>query len=304
MLIIYPDSIDRLQVIDSVKSQLVNAIQKYFDTTETRITIGVEYFKIQLYINNNDVTYAIHEWKTNMIPIVYHLEDSEKNLQMIHYAKLAQKKFFQINLLYIQQLNDKMISLIPDFLIYLKQLQLIITKNQLNIINLKKYLTNKIHCIHDIKEFNQCLQSIIGQSFDSKGLRCHIINLILQILNDIQIILSNLLKQFILPLNQITPGCETLQQINKKKMIKNLLKNLLHNLQQTTTTTTNNNNNNNNNNNHMNSDEIPINLQYIIRNENLYKYGWMLCLTTNLLNKLKNIDYIIDEYFFQFNYTI
>ncbi|TNN17459.1 hypothetical protein EWB00_011175 [Schistosoma japonicum] len=190
MLIIYPDSIDRLQMIDSVKSQLVNAIQKYFDTTETRITIGVEYFKIQLYINNNDVTYAIHEWKTNMIPIVYHLEDSEKNLQMIHYAKLAQKKFFQINLLYIQQLNDKMISLIPDFLIYLKQLQLIITNNQLNIINLKKYLTNKIHCIHDIKEFNQCLQSIIGQSFDSKGLRCHIINLILQILNDIQIILS------------------------------------------------------------------------------------------------------------------
>ncbi|KAK4469844.1 hypothetical protein MN116_007355 [Schistosoma mekongi] len=344
ILIIYPDSIDRLQMIDSVKLQLVNTIQKYFDTTETRVTIGVDHFKIQLYINNHDIINAIHEWKTNMIPVVYHLEDSDKNLQMIRYAKLAQNKFFQINLWYIQQTNNKMITLIPDFLIYLKQLQLQSIENQLNIDN---NLTKQINCLHDIKEFNECLHKIIGKLYDPKGLRCQVIKLILQILNDLYDNLMNILKYLILPLYQITPGCETLQQLNKKKIIKNSLKNLLNFLHttnnttntnttnnttntttntnttnNTTNTTTNtnttnnttntntNNNNTDNNNNNVNLEDvddlnsIPITLQSIIRNENDQKYGWMLCITTNVLNKLKNIDYHIDEYFFQFNYKI
>ncbi|VDP61622.1 unnamed protein product [Schistosoma curassoni] len=78
ILIIYPDSIDKLEEINSVKYQFANCLQKYFDTIETRKVIGVDCFKIQIYINNNDVINAINEWKMSIIPIVYHIEDSGK----------------------------------------------------------------------------------------------------------------------------------------------------------------------------------------------------------------------------------
>ncbi|KAH9585760.1 hypothetical protein MS3_00006915 [Schistosoma haematobium] len=78
ILIIYPDSIDKLEEINSIKYQFANCLQKYFDTIETRKVIGVDCFKIQLYINNNDVANTINEWKMSIIPIVYHIEDSGK----------------------------------------------------------------------------------------------------------------------------------------------------------------------------------------------------------------------------------
>ncbi|CAH8504172.1 unnamed protein product [Schistosoma mattheei] len=260
ILIIYPDSIDKLEEINSIKDQFANCLQKYFDTIETRKVIGVDCFKIQLYINNNDVINAINEWKMSKIPIVYHIEDSEKNLKLIQYAKLAQNQLFQNDFYSIQKSNEKMISLIPDFLIYLKQLQLhnnnnnnsnsnnnnsnnnnsssnnnnneiIINENLLNL------LMNGITCIQDIKNLQKYLQIMIGQSIDPKGIRCQLIHIILQILIDYNKLIININKQIIIPLYQITPGYETLDQINKKKIIKKSIKNLIQLLH-----TTNNNN--------------------------------------------------------------
>ncbi|CAI2727263.1 unnamed protein product [Schistosoma spindalis] len=325
ILIIYPDSIDKLEEINSIKYQFANSLQKYFDTIETREVIGVDCFKIQLYINNNDVINTINEWKMSIIPIVYHIEDSEKNLKLIQYAKLAQNKLFQNDFYFIQKSNEKMISLIPDFLIYLKQLQLqlqshnnnnnnnnnnneiIINKNLLNL------LINGITCINDIKELQKYLQIIIGQSIDPKGIRCQLINIILQILIDYYKLIININKQILIPLYQITPGYETIYQINKKKTIKKSLKNLIELLQTTNNNNNNsdyikliNNNNNDNNNNNSNNDNnnsnnndiIPASLHYYIRDDNFQKYGWMLCITSSILSSLSKINFDIDEYFF------
>ncbi|CAH8529789.1 unnamed protein product [Schistosoma haematobium] len=334
ILIIYPDSIDKLEEINSIKYQFANCLQKYFDTIETRKVIGVDCFKIQLYINNNDVANTINEWKMSIIPIVYHIEDSEKNLKLIQYAKLAQNQLFQNDFYFIQKSNEKMISLIPDFLIYLKQLQLQLHNNNNNnsnnsnsnsnsnnsnnnssnnnnnnnneiIINenLLNLLMNGITCIQDIKNLQKYLQIMIGQSIDPKGIRCQLIHIILQILMDYNKLINNINKQIIIPLYQITPGYETLDQINKKKIIKKSIKNLIQLLH-----TTNNNNNNNDyieliNNN--NNDIIPASLYYYIRDENFQKYSWMLCITSSLISSLSKINFDIDEYFFsQFNCII
>ncbi|CAH8481357.1 unnamed protein product [Schistosoma turkestanicum] len=311
ILIVYPDSIDQIEELNSAKYQLENCIQKYFDTVETRVAIGVNCFKIQLFINDNNLNNAINEWKSAMIPIAYNIENSEKNFNMIHLAKLAQNQLFQNDLCLIQQSNEKMISLIPDFLVYLKQLQSDATVQ--NDDNFSKLLIHGIKCMNDMKEFKIYLQTMIGKPIDPKGLRCQLISMILQILNDLIELIKNIYQQIITPLFQITPGCETLQQIAKKKTMKNSLKQLIQLIQtapppSTTTTTTSsssssNRDNNNNNDYDVKSmtdyfDMIPASLQCIIRDENFEKYGWMLCITSSLLISLRKIDLYMDEYFF------
>ncbi|CAH8512827.1 unnamed protein product [Heterobilharzia americana] len=271
VIIIYPESFDRFEEMKTVSYQLENGIQKYFNTPETRITIGVNCFKIQVYVNEEDLQNAISEWKTNIAPIKYQLNDSERNLHMARHAKLAQKEYC------------KMIY----FLVYLEQLSIQLEKGQIDDKNLSQLLISGVTCIPEIRRLALCLQKYIGNPIDAKGLRCQLVSIILQTLNDLQDIIRNIRKDIITPLFQITPGCETSQQIDKKYTIKNILMKLTKELNDNEIGTVP----------PISCLEAPFSLQHSIREEHFQKYGWMLGLITSILNILMKIDFDIDEYF-------
>ncbi|VDQ04904.1 unnamed protein product [Trichobilharzia regenti] len=214
---------------------------------------------------------------------------------MARCAKLAQNRIFQNQLWRPKEMNNKIISLIPDFLVYLEQLKCLQlenaeqTKDKHHSFNRINSIMNGVKSIREIKHLNVYLQGQIGSSIDPKGLRGQLVSRILNTLDALQDIIANIRREIITPLYQITPGCETQQQLDKKSTIKVTTERLFNEL-----------NAGENENASMSRDsilEVPLNLQYSIREEYFEKYGWMLCLTTSVLNILNKIDFDIDEYF-------
>ncbi|CAH8842649.1 unnamed protein product [Trichobilharzia szidati] len=212
---------------------------------------------------------------------------------MARYAKLAQRRIFQNQLWHPKEMNNKIIASIPDFLVYLEQLKCLQAENvqetndSSNLINI---IMNGVKSITDMKNLNLYLQGQIGSSIDPKGLRGQLVSRTLNTLDVLQHIILDIRREIITPLYQITPGCETQQQVDKKSTIKVTIERLFNEL----------NADGKNEYISMSSDsilEIPLNLQYSIREEYFEKYGWMLCLTTSVLNILNKIDFDIDEYF-------
>ncbi|CAH8496541.1 unnamed protein product [Heterobilharzia americana] len=241
----------------------------------------------EIYVNEEDLQNAISEWKTNIAPIKYQLNDSERNLHMARHAKLAQKRILQNDLWHPRKTNEKIIFLIPDFLVYLEQLSIQLEKGQIDDKNLSQLLISGVTCIPEIRRLALCLQKYIGNPIDAKGLRCQLVSIILQTLNDLQDIIRNIRKDIITPLFQIAPGCETSQQIDKKCTIKNILMKLTKELNDNEIGTVP----------PISCLEAPFSLQHSIREEHFQKYGWMLGLITSILNILMKIDFDIDEYF-------
>ncbi|VDQ01434.1 unnamed protein product [Trichobilharzia regenti] len=78
VIILYPESFEQLEDRKLIKQHFEYILQKYFNTPETRSVIGVTEFKIQVYVNEEDVDNAIMEWRSNTVPVMYRLEDSGK----------------------------------------------------------------------------------------------------------------------------------------------------------------------------------------------------------------------------------